>query len=56
MLEVYLKLKCKRPDGFGVPIATFSFKKRVKKCTGLAIFFLWKYDDILREFIFATKV
>ena len=39
-LEVYLKLKCKRPNDIALPIAAFPFKNRVKKCTGLVIFSL----------------
>ena len=38
MLEVYLKLKSKRPDGVVLPIIAFPFKDRMKKCTRLLMF------------------
>ena len=37
-LDIYLKLKFKRPDGIILSITTFPFKNRVKNCTGLVIF------------------
>ena len=37
-LEVYLKLKCKRPVGIILPITAFPFKNRMKKCARLLTF------------------
>ena len=40
MSGVYLKLKCKYPDGIILLMAAFPFNNRVKKGTGVVIFSL----------------